>query len=291
MSSLTKIFVVINLVLAIMFCGFTMSLYAKRVDYNERWQTTLREKADMEKKKNEEIKGLTDVNTKLKSDLDAKTTEFNNQKADFEKTQVALKSAEARTSDVEADNRFLLTQNQAKDDALAARAAQIEEMHKLLLDQQQALEIAKQHEVTATNNRVEAENQLNAVKEQFMAVMKEKKKIEDDLAHSTWILDTLQARGIDVATMVISADQAMPAIPAKVLAVDKDVNLVMLSVGRNDSVKKGYTFSVFRNEKFVGKVRVEKVYDDMCAGVILKNYKVGDAEIQEGDDANTRLGY
>jgi hypothetical protein len=273
-----------------MFCGFTMSLYAKRVDYNERWQTTLREKADMEKKKNEEIAKLTTDNATLKANLDKETTEYNNLKGDYEKAQVALKSAEARTSDFEADNRFLLTQNQAKDEALAARAATIEEMHKLLLDQQQALEIAKQHEVTATNNRVEAENQLNAVKEQFSAALKEKKKIEDDLAHSTWILDTLQARGIDVAGMVIS-DVAMPAIPAKVLAVDKDVNLVMLSVGRNDSVKKGYTFSVFRNEKFVGKVRVEKVYDDMCAGIILKNFKVGDAEIQEGDDANTRLGY
>ena len=146
--------------------------------------------------------------------------------------------------------------------------------------------MAKQHEVTATNMRIEAENQLNAVKEQFTAVLKDKSKVEESLAHATWVLDMLQARGIDIGTTVIQVD--VPSIPSRVLAVDKDVNLVMLSVGRNDGVKKGYQFSIYRGDKYVGKVRVEKVYDDMCAGVILPQYK-SDLNIQEGDDANTKL--
>jgi cell shape-determining protein MreC len=288
-SGLAKIFVVVNLVLAIMFCAFTMVLYAKRVDYNDRWQTTLKQLADTEKKLKAEITNLTDQNSKLKSDLDAQTTKYNNRDAEYQRLSVAMKQVEAKLGDIEAERRFMLAQIQAKDEELNARADKIVEMHQILQDMQQALEIAKQHETNATNLRVEAENQLNAVQEQFTAVMKEKKKVEDDLAYANWILERLQAAGITTSQAL--EQPAMPAIPAKVLAVDKEVNLVMLSVGRNDGVKKGYTFSVYRTDKFVGKVRVEKVYDDMCAGVILKTYKVGDLEIQEGDDANTQLGY
>ncbi|MBN1808967.1 MAG: hypothetical protein JW909_07835 [Planctomycetes bacterium] len=291
MSSLTKIFVVVNLILAVAFCFMTMTLYAKRVDYKDRFKQTELKLAETETKYQKQVDTLETEKKELKDNNTELQMKFDDLSAAKDRVGTALEASEARVGDLESTSRWLTAQNKAKDEALEDRANRIQEMHKFLLDQQRALEMAKQHEINATNNRIEAENQLNSVKDQLTATLKEKRKVEEDLAHSTWILDTLESKGINIAEAVTGADQAMPSIPAKVLAVDKDVNLVMLSVGQNDGVKKGYSFSVYRKDKFVGKVRIEKVYDDMCAGVILASYQSGETEIEEGDDANTRLGY
>ena len=65
------------------------------------------------------------------------------------------------------------------------------------------------------------------------------------------------------------------------------MNLVMLSVGAEDGVKKGYRFTISRGERYIGKVEVEKVFDDMSSAKILADWTKG--PIKENDDASTRV--
>ncbi|MCI0343602.1 MAG: hypothetical protein L0216_21050 [Planctomycetales bacterium] len=72
----------------------------------------------------------------------------------------------------------------------------------------------------------------------------------------------------------------------RVIGVSDQYNLVMLSVGENDGVREGYEFTVTRGKDFVGRVRVDKVFPDMCAASELEDYRR--IAIQKGDQVRTR---
>jgi len=89
-----------------------------------------------------------------------------------------------------------------------------------------------------------------------------------------------------VMNMVHGRSTPAPVVHAKVLAVNNEVNIVMLSVGSDDGVKKGHVLTVYRGKKYIGQALVEKVFKDMCSARILASSRAGDAK--EGDDADTR---
>jgi hypothetical protein len=78
-----------------------------------------------------------------------------------------------------------------------------------------------------------------------------------------------------------------PPIDALVEEVDADLKLVVLSVGKQDEVKEGFEFTVYREDKFVGKVRVHKVYENLAGARVLFTATGGD--IRQGDRATTRI--
>lgn len=78
-------------------------------------------------------------------------------------------------------------------------------------------------------------------------------------------------------------------IDAVVQAVGKSEDkIVVLSVGRSDKVREGFEFTVLRDDRFVGKVKVIKVYDELCGARILFT-KDGET-IRQGDKATALLG-
>jgi hypothetical protein len=78
-----------------------------------------------------------------------------------------------------------------------------------------------------------------------------------------------------------------PAIDGTVTGVSANYNLVMLSVGRDDHVKEGYEFTIYRNGEYVAKIVVDRVEKDHCTGYAKKG--VQKAPIREGDRATTRF--
>ena len=77
-------------------------------------------------------------------------------------------------------------------------------------------------------------------------------------------------------------------IRAKVVGVDKKLGLVILNAGQKQGVQKGYTFIIYREDQYVGKVLVQDVTTpDTCAARYIKELMRTDPEV--GDDAALRL--
>jgi hypothetical protein len=113
-------------------------------------------------------------------------------------------------------------------------------------------------------------------------------RLERMLEEKDLVLAMLEDHGgVNIASIV--QGPPVPAIAAKVAAVKNEVNpaLVLLSVGSDDKVEKGFHFSVYRGSEFIGKVVVEKVLRDSCGCRVLFT-KTG-ASIAPGDAAATRL--
>ena len=65
------------------------------------------------------------------------------------------------------------------------------------------------------------------------------------------------------------------------------MNLVTLSVGKDDGVKRGFTFDVFRGSQYKGRVTVQEVDSKLCVAKYKKNLIKRD--IQKGDSARTNM--
>ena len=78
-----------------------------------------------------------------------------------------------------------------------------------------------------------------------------------------------------------------PVLLGKVAAVDNDMNIVVLSIGRDDQVKPGYEFTIYRGTDYKAKVVINKVEKDYCSGYSRKELEA--APIEVGDEATTRF--
>ena len=65
---------------------------------------------------------------------------------------------------------------------------------------------------------------------------------------------------------------------------------VMLSIGKEEGVQEGQEFIIYRESKYICKVRVEKIMNDMApARVIPSSWNTNGLAIQQGDQAANRL--
>jgi len=67
----------------------------------------------------------------------------------------------------------------------------------------------------------------------------------------------------------------------KVIAVNKRYNFVIINIGKNDGLEENTNLIVHRGKIFVGKVRVERVYEKMAAAMLLKDWMQED--VKTGD--------
>jgi hypothetical protein len=57
--------------------------------------------------------------------------------------------------------------------------------------------------------------------------------------------------------------------------------IVALGQGKTAGIKEGMIFLIHRGDKYIGKVRIAQVDDDLCAGQIIESKQ----DIGPGDDA------
>ena len=69
--------------------------------------------------------------------------------------------------------------------------------------------------------------------------------------------------------------------PQQVLSVNRQFNFVVVNVGLRDKVKIGDVLRVEENGKLIGKIQVEKLYDNFSACAIMEETRP--AQIHEGD--------
>ena len=288
MNTLSKVFIVINLVLAITFGVMTLTLYAKKVDFKGKWETEKQERKIDVDDRDEKIAALdgevTDLDKRLKI---ANTNNLGLIEA-HDSLQDEHKATKAALYEEKEERRSLVERQTADREELKRRHEQINTMHNIILKQQQALEVAKANLRNAQNQRVEMENAYNNARQQLVASQKEKARLERDLHHNSWIIQRLMEHGVPVND-IIQSGESQPATPieGKVLAVRPEVNLVMLSVGQDDGVRRGHRFTIYRREQYIGKVEVEKVFADMASARILVDWTKED--IVENDDASTSV--
>lgn len=113
-------------------------------------------------------------------------------------------------------------------------------------------------------------------------------------------LEQLQTANMDLSDQVALSEKVLEAngltpqdltshIPPDVegIVLRTRQNLIAISLGGDDGIRKGHTLDIYRGDRFIGKAEVVKAEDNMSAAKLIPEYL--QAPVAEGDHVTTKL--
>ncbi len=284
MSIIGKIFVFAVFVMSLVFMAFSVAIYSSHTNY----------KADIERSSEEE-RPEKPLGWKAKLEKEIKTRETLTQEierlikdaaaSEASRDQIVAKLQSAlvekngelvglREEKIEWDKK----QQQAINEVEKAR----EELTLATTAVQKLREEVKQQQ-TQVDGQVDRVAKLAAElheKESFLVIANERKaQLEKQVANARLLL---KQSGLSIDSQ---PKDRVPSIDGVVVAVADDA--VEVSLGGDDGVQMGHELEVYRNDQYLGRVRVVSVKPDKSIAIVIKAFSRG--AIQQGDRVATRL--
>lgn len=287
MSLLAKIFIVIQTVLVMTYLGMTATLYQHRRDWRTSYQKLKHRYTMVVSRSQKEIQALRTYVIAKDELVASKEREVRSLKTSLDQ-QVALAQRNNQLYQEKSAEFNQLNQNFTN---LNQRLQEAMRRNEQLNDRKSELEGLLE---VATNRRETAEGQvarlttLNTSLEQDLADLRTSfADTRKQLREKELLISMAEGAGVDFELLV--PGPPVPAIDGNVVAVKTDVSppLVLLSVGQDDKVERGFHFSIYRGSQFIGKVVVERVLRDSAGCRVL--FTADGQQIQAGDNAATRL--
>lgn len=282
MSGLAKFFVVINLVLALFFLGVSATLFQSQKDWKgaaekskDQAEVTL---AKAEKMK-EDLSGKIDMKEKNIDSLRRETEQLGTKVTELQNSNGDLRKEGARLGTKIDDMESRIAQ---KDEHIQDKDSNIGRLEDEISRLTQEIDEAGSAKKTAERMRNRALLDKEQLAQQNEALNKEITALREDFDDQKLLISRIVDSGIRLPDIGVTT---APPIDGMVVGVQEGI--VVLSVGRDDNVQVGYEFTIYDGDRFIGKVQVTKVLDDMSGCTIL--FEEDGTRISEGHKASTRL--
>ncbi len=285
MSALAKVFVVFIFLLSVTFFGTSATLYLTREDWKSKYATfkdQVTKKIDELEKHAEDQKATIDHQSTRLARVSKSEKVLADDLAD---ARDQLKSKEGELARVRGERDAAIGEKTSTQNELAAEKnrtttlmAKLEESHTRVEDA-----TTKQKDADARMFRMKGD--LDRTTDELSVARIEYEELRSEHTSLQIQMDAITTKlGPDGVLALIRG--VAPPIDGIVEDVDPALRLVVLSVGKNDDVKPGYEFTLYRDDKFVAKVQVTKVYDNLSGARILLPEG---AVVNKGDRATTRI--
>jgi len=276
LSTLAKAFVVILLVLSVLVAVATMGLFAQRTDWRQKSLEAARkieeltelqrkDKASFEdqlRQKNEKIGELTARIEDKEHEIDVLTTQR-------DKNASQLKDLETKLAQA-------MTENSKLSDSVQMLTERVSQLENQVETTKAEKEKAFEREQKQFNRAAEMERQRTRLQEKFKEANITIRNLRQEIVRA-------QRGGEEIEGI-----QA-PAEITGIVRMKKN-NLVAISVGSDDGVKKGYLFHIYRGDSYLGRLIVTDVDPDVSLAQIQERYTSDPSAIREGDNVSTILG-
>ncbi|MBI5367158.1 MAG: hypothetical protein HZA54_08985 [Planctomycetes bacterium] len=285
MSTLSKVFVILILVVSLVYLGVTATLFAHRTqwkhEFNKEVAAHAQTKKDLDAKvlaqgseiasQDEKIKNLDgekrDKETQLSDrskELEKKSTDFDTLKGNYATLAADISKLKDTLTEMEKANQSL--QDKLKELQAAKDAA--------ITDRD-----TTQAKLLETENRLQvSEKNLADLEVQYITRMRDLEEVKLQIAK-------LQEIGVPVEVITTGSQRH---VEGKVLAVSEKMNLLIISAGKDKGVEQGYEFTVYRGGKYIGKVRIQKADKDWSSASALSSFMKEGERVEVGDSVSTR---
>ncbi|MEQ8762500.1 MAG: hypothetical protein RL885_01140 [Planctomycetota bacterium] len=284
MSVLGKVFVVVNLILAMLFVGWAATMLGKADQWKQDYQTLQEESTaqiDERDKRIQEITAERNEHDRVASETQARNRELTIQNEDLKQRTTQLESDKGRLEASVEDINVKLGQFRDNNQQAQARITQLEDENDQM---QQTSNEARDAEANARQNAARLQEELNTANEtigglnsQLTSLQEEKERLDNVIAAVNAVNPNL----------IASLGPAAPKIDGKVTGVRDEFGFVQLSVGSDDGVQPGFTFEIFRGRTYLAQVMVRDVQPDTAWAKI--TLKADGESVRVGDDATTQL--
>jgi len=282
MSAIGKIFVILNLVFSLVIVGMAASYLSKADNWKTKYETLDKtfttEKKDLEDQvaeKNSRIDTLVREADDKQSNIDTLEVTNNNLNERLQSEEVSnqqLRDSVDQIRSTLADFRQNMNDLSNRNNELADQNTQLRND---ALDAQNAERQARADLQRRVNSLERAQERVTALEGSLAQLEQEKGRLES-------LIEIAQSAGFDISNLM-----AMKKVDAQVVEVDNSLGFVVLSVGKDDEVSKGWTFQIFRDDQYLGEVEIDEVYDKYSAARI--KFQVDGTQIMVADNATTVL--
>ncbi len=171
-------------------------------------------------------------------------------------------------------NADLLAKLESTNQRLAEQDKEVAELKEINRNQQ--TEVARNVSLVQnlTNQKYELENQLHDLK-------KLNADVSAALAQKTKVM---KARGL---TDTDPTDHLVPPVQGRVTKVGDDRQIVAIELGSDDGLRVGHELDVYRNNRYIGKIRITSTEFNLAYGRIIRDFMQD--QIREGDHVTSRL--
>ncbi len=272
MSTMARIFIVLNMLMAVAFAMASLSLYAKKTNWAQ--QSKVNEDA-----KNKLTKELSDMKAQLENVKGPQENELRNLRGENETLKATL--AEVRDSNSEIKGKFekLTGTYNLMSDSVNELRNTLEGLHKRNDELLKKANEAISERTKAVSEKEFAETraiEVAADLQQAMSELEELAKNNADLVNRVTSLN-IALQKVTEQTGIDPLKTPTPSTPISgaVLQVEESVGIVILNVGESDKVERGMEFVISRGDQYIAKVRVRTLYGDMCSATIIPGLKKG----------------
>jgi predicted nuclease with TOPRIM domain len=283
MSVVAKILVVLNLFLAIGFLGASATFLGVQENYK----------------------------VKLEESTEAMGVEIADLKAQKDKLGKDLNDQRTLSAEKVANNEGLAAQLSAQDEEMGRirevnnqLLGQYERLSQTATDLQQTIDSLNSDKNRLIEEKDSALGEKRSAVDEKNDAVTEQKRLESEILGLQDQVAELEKRLVSTSTQledtnlvvalyeekfgpVVESIRGVPVIKTVVAGVNEDLNIVLFTVGRDDNVKPGYEFTIYRNNEYVATVVVDKVEKDHCSGYSKK--EIQRLPIVVGDLGTTRF--
>lgn len=294
MNTTAKIFIIINLLAALGVAYVSLVSYATSENWKRRWDYDTRTAKDEKEP--------------LIQKVVEESIEKNRAQQAAKATLVTLANREtviaSKTSELNMANSKLIEETKEKENArnetlslqkyvsslnntLAVERTRVQQLNTIAsVAQAVAYELGtKQGELEDDNNHLTLEN--TRLRETLA-------RLENEMVRDRAILALVRDQHPDVWKQVSTSNPQPSAAPGMIATIKVGENgkqeLVTVTIGSKDGVKRGMEFTVYRKNSYICKVRAMKVMETMTAcEVVLESWNTQKLSIEQGDIVTNRI--
>lgn len=294
MSLALRIFIVLVLVLTLAFMFVQMTLFATRENWKRRWDADTKALAGELKQATQLVTSESARAVRAENQVSMMQKEIGDAQAANKQLENQITERSTRIQNLERDiARAQQDFNALKEDY----QAQSKSLDMVRTRNGELTNIASVARGVAFNLNVklaEVEDDLNNLQTEFTRRSEDLTKKDDELKQANAFVSQVREKFPNVYTALKDekgSTEMLRAVVAQVrTGADGKADFVMLSIGKQEGVVEGQEFIVYRDNKYICKVRVEKVMNDMApARVIPNSINTNGLTVQQGDLAANRL--
>lgn len=272
MNFLGKAFTVIILVMSVIFMAFSIMVFAthrnwkdRAIAYQEQLQSQQARNEALEKEMNRTLEALAREQAARKTHVAVLATTAEMAKADL--AEVTEQNSQLRQS--------LERTAAAHDDTVK----DYNRLTKEVADVRDELNRARKDRDQLYVEAVKKTDEVAALQTQYDTLASRHESLSRDAAHMRTVLDLNGLKPTDDIAGI------PPAVFGEVLVSEN--NLIEISLGSDDGLKKQHQVEVYRDNLYLGRAQIKKTSPDRSIAQVLLEYRKG--IIRKGDRVATKL--
>lgn len=281
MSTIGRVFVVLNLILAAVFVGFAGTFLQRQHNWKQEYEKNKETSETTIRERDVTIADMTQKLASLNNAKELSQVNLDQAKRELAQAQDEIKRLEDSKASLEADVKRInsvMTAMQEQTKSAFDRAT--ETFNMAVADQKTRDEAVRAKDVAVAENR-DLKNKVAELEETITNKDVQIATLNKDISEKGLLLDVAFAKGF-------TPQMAVPALAGTVTAVTGRLCTISVTDNPTDAeIKPGYEFAIYDASGYKGEARVTQVDADRKAAFCTLTVQNG--TVREGDKASTQL--